>query len=541
MGKFIQRSFFGGLNAYVDSSKLNDTEYPFLQNGRTREDTISPITLPKEILSGKGKVQGLYGVENFLILFKDGLCYIKDCNTSLDFFPIADFQMSPEVEQFYVAFVPGSTINYTRKLNGEDRSVKFGATVAGSPAGMIVQDGISQPWLIYADGTAKRLQTYSQWSTTSREYVPIGRQMLYVNNKLFLVSADGRRLYQSVSGRPTDFVVNIDENGDKLPLESEGGAESTSHAVSYEIISTLYPMAVGDGGFFVASKKNSFTVSLNWKFWLFGEPTFLNQFLFPTGVVNNNSIVDILGDTAFIDGLGIRSYNAVFQLNYEGKNSIFSIKISPLFKDIFQTTCAAYGFDNYAFFAVDTTLGHGIMVFDTLSKTFVSFDQYSNLKGKIKQFADIQTTSGRELYCITTENKVYRLFDPSSDIAPIKVKLGGWWNSGDPKIQHTPARLGLTFVDVLEDGELSVNLISDEITVAENILYPLTASDKAFVARMDISQRGVEAFKHEVEISWASRASLAIVSLETEDSTSTTGFSEQAALYAKNKSISSPK
>ena len=92
----------------------------------------------------------------------------------------------------------------------------------------------------------------------------------------------------------------------------------------------------------------------------------------------------------------MRSFNAVMQSKNEGRNSIFSLKVARLFKDVVQDTrkCAAIVFDDYALFACNTIFGHGILVFDTLTKQFVSFDQLtddSNANiGPIIDFAKVE-------------------------------------------------------------------------------------------------------------------------------------------------------
>ena len=117
----------------------------------------------------------------------------------------------------------------------------------------MVQDGINQPWLIQLNElinilTARKLNTYNQWSNVSsgansREYVPIGKQMMYLNSILFIVAPNGRSIYRSVSGRPLDFMVNIDVDGKKVPSEIIGGAASVSFAADFDEITCITPVA----------------------------------------------------------------------------------------------------------------------------------------------------------------------------------------------------------------------------------------------------------------------------------------------------------
>ena len=132
---------------------------------------------------------------------------------------------------------------------------------------------------------------------------------------------------------------------------------------------------------------------------MFGEGSFAKQHLFTANSINQHSFVDLLGDFAFIDPEGLRSFNAVMQSKNEGRNSVFSLKVAQLFRGVIQESgkCAAIVFDDYALFACKTIFGHGILVFDTLTKQFVSFDQLtddsnSNI-GPVINFAKVESAT----------------------------------------------------------------------------------------------------------------------------------------------------
>jgi len=72
-----------------------------------------------------------------------------------------------------------------------------------------------------------------------REYVPVGKQMLWHDGILYVVSPNGKQIFRSVTGRPLDFMVNITPSGDKDPLEAVGGASSVSHSVDFEPITSI--------------------------------------------------------------------------------------------------------------------------------------------------------------------------------------------------------------------------------------------------------------------------------------------------------------
>jgi hypothetical protein len=115
------------------------------------------------------------------------------------------FNCSPTVDRVYAQAVPASTFNYQRKLNDATKIEGNTANqvvstqniqINGTAAGLVVQDGVNQGWIILPDATARRLQRYSQWTTTNREYVPIMKQMAYINGILFGVAPDGSTLLQ---------------------------------------------------------------------------------------------------------------------------------------------------------------------------------------------------------------------------------------------------------------------------------------------------------------------------------------------------------
>ena len=131
---------------------------------------------------------------------------------------------------------------------------------------------------------------------------------------------------------------------------------------------------------FVSTVGGSYGVSLDYTLTVFAEPMFQKQYLFTANSINQHSFVDLLGDFAFIDPEGLRSFNAVMQSKNEGRNSIFSLKVARLFKGVVQDTkkCSAIVFDDYALFACNTIFGHGILIYDTLTQQFVSFDQLTD-------------------------------------------------------------------------------------------------------------------------------------------------------------------
>lgn len=474
--QYLQKDFVGGMNVEYDPTKIGANEYPLLFNGRTRYNVVQPIKSPLQITEGipSGTMQGLYGVGSVLVLFVDGLAYYCEFSTAPErdptFNQIADFVMSSTVSQLYCAVVPASTTNYKRKLVDSTRisgAVNFTSIGAGSPQCAVVQDGENQPWLIFPDATARQSGGYDGWSQDNREYVPIGKHMVYVDGILYIAGYDNiasstrklNQIFRSVSGRPTDFMVNIDINGNKPTVaEADGGAPCVSNKVDMDDITMLGVVASGSGSILVSTLKNSYFMTPDVNNTIFGEPQFINQYLFPYGATNNFSVVDILGDQAIIGQVGIRSFNAVKQLQNEGNNAPFSAKVQRLFEGITQNVTCATNFDDYAMFSVNTIFGPGVLVYDTVRSAWVGLDRYRNV-GTIKQFAQIKVEGVRRLFFITTDNELFEAF-ASDSIETARMYIGEWSNES-PFVEQKPVNFSASVSEVETAGSFQVTAFVD--------------------------------------------------------------------------------
>lgn len=548
------------MNRLFDATKLQADEYPLLINGRNRFDLISPSNLPTEIRAGlpsDGNIQGIYAAGNFIICFIHGKAYVASLTDVIEsniyFRKIAGFQLDFNTKTIWVCAVPYSTRNYVRKLaDAADKSagVTFGDNAVGTPACLVVQDGINQPRLIFPNGTSRKAKNYNEWTYDNPEYVPTGKQMMFHGEKLYIVSPDGLKVYHSVSGRPLDFVVGVDTNGEKAGTESEGGALANYFAVSYLPITCISNVASADGSFLITTASGCWSVTPDTTNTVFGEPTFPNVTLFEAGAVNNNSLVDILGDTAFIDVNGIRSFNAISQYRWKGENAPFSAKIQDLFHDIVQNSdCAAIVYDNYALFSVDTTLGSGILIFDTLSKMWCGIDFYPGV-AKIKQFCVVQMPKTRRLFFATVDDRVYEAF--SGDEAKC-VTLVGDNTTGNPQQEQQPKALRVVMTNVEEAGEITATLLTSDKpikTLTQKINLPsevdtseVSPEHLAILQQLkktrlnalqpitfDVSDCG-QGWKVGVLLSWNCKASLSHVMIETEDTNMQSSVSQQAATF----------
>lgn len=438
MSEFNQKSFNGGMNLIVDDTRLSPSEYREAFNLRNRFDALDQVRKAEELFAAPaGKKQGIYTFGDYVLIFVAGNAYYQLKNTT-GWTQIAGFLMDANVERYYVETIPLNTTNYARKavdnsnsLDGATQDLIVTSAIANL-SGVLVQDGINQARFLFINPSTlvvncRVTQKYSEWSYDStgaddrREYVPIGTQMAWVDSILWILSTDRVTMFRSVSGRPLDFVINVDTNGNK-----GGDANTTAYNVGVPNITCM--KSLNNGTLFVsAGGAVSYAVSINRNPGaptLWGEPTFIRQFLFGAACTNDYSIIELLGDTAFVDIEGLRSFNAVLQTQNEGRNSVFSLKVAPLFRGIKQTasTTAAIVFDNYALFGVNTIYGYVIIVYDTLNQCFVSID--TQLNTYVKQFAKIETNTV-ELYCIGGDDKVYKLYS-GSEFAISTVRTQSW-------------------------------------------------------------------------------------------------------------------
>lgn len=530
---FLQNSFIGGLNQQIDGSRLQSNEYGLLINGRSRFDVIEQTTNPVNVtLAGWTKIQGGYAAGSLLLVFADGKAYYRDFSVDgTTFIQVPDFQMSATADVLYACLVPSSTINGLRKLNASLKSVEgpilLTGTSSASPQAVIVQDGINQPWIIFPNGTARVSLNYNQWSVANREYIPIGKQMLWHDGILYIVSPDGLQIYRSVTGRPMDFMVIINSDGDKEALEAAGGAAAISHKVDYSPITAIGTLNSPDGDFYVSTARTSYSVRPTFDITPYGEPYFSNFALFSTGAVNQFSICDILGDYAVIDYSGIRSFNAVQQFRIEGRNAPFSSKISKLLAGIKQEHPASITFDNYGLFAVETIFGRGIMVFDTLTRQWTSLDLFEELKyATVKMFAEIKTSVTRRLFAIT-EGAVYELYSEDANASQVGY-YSPEFSSTDPGENHKPVLVQLSFLDVLENGSCYLTLIGDELagtrfrrsvgfgsTPVVGAIPPVTSrnADKTREVAFYVFDRARTSWKTGLYIQWSFSGKLASVKM----------------------------
>lgn len=525
----IQVDFSGGMNLYLDDSKISPNEYREAFNVRNRTGGLTPVTQAVELSTApSGLKQGIYGFDTFFVLFVMGKAYYQIVGTTT-WVRISQFQMSTTAPIIYTQAVPASSINSKRVLQTASNFLGTGlnpainlsnTSINGTPAGLVCQDGINQPWIILSDKSARLLQTYDEWeleqSATSlgREYVPIGKQMTIIDGILLLASPDGKQLYRSVSGRPVDFVVNIDINGNK-----GGNASTVSYAASYNPMTCL--RALNSGQIFIGTTYGNYVVTLDYNNKIFGEPKFLNNSPLESEVTNHFSFLDILGDYAFVGYSGMRSFNAVLQLKNEARNSVFSLRIARMFEGIVQSgtqTCAVLS-DNYALFSVHTIYGYGILAYDTIKQNWNSFDITPQA---IKMLAITNIQTSPRVFGIS-EDKVYELYSVDQPKARPFVRFGSII-SGSLKrelktsgfraaFSHSNTVSTAKVTEVMDErrgASITLTLIKDSGGLNYSVDYPAYWNSKKRVNNLyfDFGMKSSQGYKLGAFLTWGNDAQL---------------------------------
>lgn len=548
---YNQVGFLEGLSARFDQLRPADKSYPLLINGRVRENAIEPIRSPVEDEQiPSGTYQNLTAVGSVLLCFVSGQVYYRDVETSNGWAAVTgvSFDNSADID---TEVIPASTLNYKRA--GAADSVYFNNSPARStPEAIIATDGVTQPSILYPalnGAIAGRVTfTYDEWTETEdgllREYVPIGRFPTFVGQKLYMAIKGStnvlNRIAQSVSGRPLDFVMAIDEDtGDKA-----GNALTTAHAVGYDIITGMFGTSFDDGSFIVGTQRAVTGVTPNQSSLFFGEPRLRNTPLFRVGLLNQKSIVDLNGDAGFLTPAGVHSFNATMQKLTESQNDPIAVQIKRLIAPPFTYGCTAE-IDDYALFAVETIYGPGIIVFDKTLDKFVAIDLLAGI-GQIKQFARTVSSNGQRLFFITNDNQLFE-YGAADTRETCRFYMGDWTTSVGRVIQ-TFGRASFVFSNVVEDTTVKVTQFGDRVqvgfatfelaagVVSDAPIIPLPFARSAGAATGVVDYAPTEpknCFGAGVMVAWNTAAKLVFATLECDADTRTPSSMSQAYIPAE--------
>lgn len=587
MGKFYQRSFIGGMDMLSKDTDIAPNAYKYMINARQRYG--SPIAINKSIdityNLPRGNMQGFVGVGNIWIAFVNGFAYYMPI-TGNAWFQVPFLSLDADVEFIYFQAVPGATQNYLRQAvvtsqtmdgvvsNSIDAAagiIQTPLSISGTPAGLVCQDGINQPWIITYDAvnnnaTARLLGTYDQWSNdpsspNSQEYVPVGKQMMYLSPILYIVAPDGKSVYRSVSGAPLNFVVNVDTDGNKLPTESLGGAATTSFAFDFDPITALAVSTTAENTFLLGTNRTIYGISPDTTTTIFGEPTFDKEFTLATGVVNHISFSDINGDTAFVDFSGPKKFNAVSTLKFSGRNDPFSKNITQAIMDnqiaILQLAPCSWSFNNYNLFSLVTTFGNAIGVYDNINNVWVGFDITDASLGGIKMFGQADFEDISYLGAITNDSRVWQLYQNSDETETAYCQMRGILNGSysygtfipddiQTELKLTSARVvvtdnvdagNMTFISKTDDirQEVVVRKI-DGVTCGMNypIIPPVEMTNQRRVQNITFPiMNPIPGYKLNPIIQWNSSAAVEQVMLVTADQTVAVSTPQQEKIFTK--------
>ncbi len=147
MDPIIQGNFAAGMDLFSEDHMLQAGAYKDGFNVRIRTGAMQSINgCLEDATAPSGKKQGLFGFEQYLLLFNNGGAYYKIIDepdfpwTKLD-----GFFLSPSVDYIYAAALPASTTNLLRvidpaKVNGNvlnDTSGTKGIVINGTEAGLL--------------------------------------------------------------------------------------------------------------------------------------------------------------------------------------------------------------------------------------------------------------------------------------------------------------------------------------------------------------------------------------------------------------------
>ena len=531
--RYEQTNYLNGLSAQLDRTKADS--YPLLINGRVRDNVVAPIKSPvQDTTVREGLYQNLTAVGSILIIFIDGAAYYRDITTANAWRQVLGMALSTTADEIDTCVVSASSINFKR--SGPIDAVKFNNSPARENSeGILATDGTTQPAFLFPEPggliSARSTQTYAEWTETEdgslREYVPVGRYPRQIGSKLYMAvkSPAGylNRIAQSVSGRPLDFVVAIDnDTGDKA-----GDALTTAIAVSFNDLTGIYDVP-GVNSFVVTTTLSTHFVEPDFTDTaFFGEPKHRVQPLFPVGVLNNHASVDINGDAAFVSSTGILSFNATGQSKIASNSDPISKQIYKLLAPE-QTFAAAADFGNYGVFAVNTVYGPGVVVYDKTLRKFVSIDLYDNI-GRIKQFAKCTTQHGDRLFFITADNRLFEYDADALTYETCRFYVGDLNSNTSGRAQRLNA-VRAVFTNVVADDTVQITEYTDRKRGATGV-FPLTGATE--YAATVVPNAAVEAkatamvsfspgsaplgFAVGALIEWRSGAKLAFTGIDTID------------------------
>lgn len=444
-----QDTFMGGMQQQFDATKTSVEQFRAALNCRIRKNVIEPSYKHIKLESPAGVKQAIFSLDDKLILLVAGSAYNL---SSSGFLRVGSTGLSTTADEIYHENVPQPT-NFLVGPNKEYRSV-----VSTTPLVAVMQDGINQPALLSSSLGMRPAKRYEEWSYSDPEYVPVGTLMAFSGSKLYIASADKLRQYQSVSGRPLDFMLLFNNTTG----EPQGNADSTAMAVATAPLTAMVPAQ--SGGFIAGTLYKMHAAIPNDAVLVYQEPYHRPAELFPVGVVEQNAFAQVKGETVFGSPAGLMLFNQVAQNKLESNLSPFGAPVTALLKlPLTRLVCTTV--DDYVFFACETKYGHGILVFDIQTGVFAGLDL---TQGAVKEFAVLKQAGVTRLFYITTGDEVYEIPLFSGEKATASVYFGEWVpvdrdGKQTPGVLHRFSAIKLGLTNVKSSGHVTVRPFCDRV------------------------------------------------------------------------------
>jgi hypothetical protein len=476
---YSQSDFSGGLFTQFDATKTPRNSYPLGLDVQMRRNVVKPRNRHAKQVTPEGEFHGLYAVGSQLYLFVAGEAYVRDVASDIYFNEISGWTAIDSSIRVYAERLPITFNLFNRRATSvEVTTLYFNTSIAAYPECLWVGNGRDAEQVIYPDGTAEIIGDYDAWSQNDPSYVPIGTVRVFTADKGFVMSPDGLKLYTSVTGRPTDYVIQIDNAGNKV-----SDANSFYTGISAETVTAL--KAADNGTVIATTAFGTFTITPDYNTTFYGEPFLRVRPLFPVGAVNDRSFVNLNGDVAFISFTGIHTFNQTRQDRVESSNAPLGRKIFGLLANPQSDTCAV-DFDDNALFAVNTIYGRGVMVYDNSLEQFTSLDLSF---GHVTQFAVVNDpVLGPRLFFINAANELYEAYADDTKLAG-RIYIGDFTAAGSG-IDSRIDSVFLTFTNILAGGQVKCSLWIDGENRGEQVqtvtASSLPAGDDA-IPRVDVN------------------------------------------------------
>src|SRR5574343_983354 len=475
---YAQSDFSGGLFTQYDATKTPRNSYPLALDVQMRRNVVKPRNRHAKPTCPLGTVHGLYAVGSQRYIFIDGQAYVRDVSSSLYFNTSDGWTEIDSSVRVYAERLPTTFKLFNRRASTvETTTLYFNNSIAAYPECLWVGNGRDDEQVIYPDGTAELIGDFDGWTQNDPSYVPIGTVRVFTADKGFIMNPTGLKLYSSVTGRPTDYVIQINNAGDKV-----GDADSFYTGISAEAVTAL--KAADNGTVIATTAFGTFTVTPDYNTTFYGEPFLRVRPLFPVGAVNDKSFVNLNGDVAFISFTGIHTFHQTKQDRIESSNEPLGRKIYGLLANPQSDTCAV-DFDDNALFAVNTIYGRGVMVYDNSLEQFTSLDLSF---GHVTQFAVVNDPIlGPRLFFINAANELYEAYADDTKLTG-RIYLGDFTAQGSG-IDSRIDSIFLTFTNIRAGGQVRCKLWIDGEERGEQVqtvtAESLPAGDDA-IPRVDV-------------------------------------------------------